>query len=619
LVGGSSATTGGAGGSSATGGTAAEGSGGDMMMTTGGTGGSGAMGGTGVISVDGGVVDPMEECPPTTCAELGVGCGKVVDKCGNLIDCALEGLTCGALEVCTGGVDMPAQCVVGGAEPCDVCGAVPDCSKAGQETTLTGRVVTPGRDDANAPNQLGVPNAFVYVLRTKGVADLPEITSGIPEGGTSCDRCEDQKLGPVLVGTVTDATGAFSLSGYLPVGEEFTLVVKAGRFRRAVNYTIPADGACKTTALPETLPDNPTRLPRTMADGLAANIPRIAVSTGEVDAMECVLEKMGISPMEFGNPGADGAAAQRVHLYQGASVNTPRGASIDTATPHASELYGDAARITSYDIVLSDCEGASYDGQFNERDADGPNVMDYVNRGGRLFASHLSFTWLSGNGTAAFDAANPAATGLDAAATFDTSGNTNQTLELGSGVISVGRPQASPTIDRFAAWMEREMVAAPPEYGFSIIEPRSQALTLGPASEEFAITKDTTNSGSMVEVGDVIQQFSFNTPYAAPEEAICGRVTYSGFHVSAGDMGANGQPFASVVFPAHCVAGGDLTAQEKVLLYMLFDLAACVGDTPPPPPCVPDTCESLELKCGFSGDGCGDVLDCGPCPLPVPK
>ena len=28
---------------------------------------------------------------------------------------------------------------------------------------------------------------------------------------------------------------------------------------------------------------------------------------------------------------------------------------------------------------------------------------------------------------------------------------------------------------------------------------------------------------------------------------------------------------------------------------------------------------NLKLKCGFSGDGCGDVLDCGPCPLPVPK
>ncbi len=608
--------TGGSGATGATGGSAAEGTGGDMM-TTGGTGGSGATGGTGVISVDGGVVDPMEECPPTTCAELGVGCGKVVDKCGNVIDCALEGLTCGALEVCTGGVDMPAQCVVGGAEPCDVCGSVPDCSTAGQETTLTGRVVTPGRDDANAPNQLGVPNAFVYVLRTKGVADLPEITSGIPEGGTSCDRCEDQALGPVLVGTITDATGAFSLSGYLPVGEEFTLVVKAGRFRRAVNHTIPAENGCKTTALPVTLPENPTRLPRSMDDGLAVNIPRIAVSTGEVDAMECVLEKMGIAHTEFGNP-TDAEA--RVHLYRGASAGSPEGASIDESTPHASMLYGDAEQIASYDIVLSDCEGGSYDSNSNERIADGANVMQYVNRGGRLFASHLSFTWLNDNGTAPFDAADPVATGLGPAATWNES--FDGVSNTGTGVVAVGRPLASPRIQDFADWMNNEMVALAPAYTFNIIDPRSQAVTLGASSEEFVFNSDVTTEsmGSPVtSPDDRSQQFSFDTPYAAPDESVCGRVAYSGFHVSGAEGASQMSPFADVVFPEHCIAGGDLTAQEKVLLYMLFDLAACVGDTPPPPPCVPDTCDSLELECGFSGDGCGDVLDCGPCPLPIPK
>jgi hypothetical protein len=616
LVGGATGS-GAAGGTGGTGGSAAEGTGGDMMSTAA-TGGTGAMGGTGVIVVDGGSNDASNECPTTTCAALGVGCGKVVDKCGNVIDCALEGLTCGALEVCTGGVDMPATCVVGSSEPCDVCDAVPDCSEAAEQTTLTGRVVTPGRDDANAANQLGVPNAFVYVLRTKGIADLPEITTGIPEGGTSCDRCEDQKLGPMLVGTVTDATGAFNLSGYLPVGEEFTLVVKAGRFRRAINYTIPAENACKTTALPVTLPDNPTRLPRSMDDGLAVNIPRIAVSTGEVDAMECVLEKMGIAHTEFANP--DNAAA-RVHLYRGGSdVDEPSGASIDTSTPHASELYGDAARLTSYDIVLSDCEGGSYDQRGTERDADGANVMQYVNRGGRLFASHLSFTWLDGNGAAAYDPADPAATGLAAAATWNGSADGNS--NTGTGVVAVGRPSASPRIQNFADWMNHEMVAPAPAYSFNIIDPRSQAQTLGPSSEEFVFNSDVTleQMGSPVtQPDDRSQQFSFNTPYGATEDAICGRVAYSGFHVAANPGDMTQSPFAAAIFPAHCVAGGDLTAQEKVLLYMLFDLAACVGETPPPPPCTPATCESLELKCGFSGDGCGDVLDCGPCPIPNPK
>jgi len=603
------------GGTSATGGSSADGAGGDMMMMTGGTGGSGAMGGTSIVDVDGGTVDPKEECPETTCAALGVDCGKVVDKCGNVIDCALEGLVCGALEVCTGGVDMPATCVVGGDTPCDVCHAVPDCKAAAQQTTLTGRVITPGRDDTNTGNQLGVPNAFVYVLRTKGVADLPEITSGIPDGGTSCDRCEDQNLGNVLVATTTDATGAFTLSGYLPVNEEFTLVVKAGRFRRAIAYTIPESGACATTALPTTLPDNPTRLPRAMDDGLAVNIPHIAVSTGEVDAMECVLEKMGIAHTEFGNP--DGTA--RVHLYRGGPTTMPHGASIDANTPHSNALYGDPMRMNSYDIVLADCEGGDYDAQFTERNASGDNVVDFVNRGGRMFASHLSFTWLDGNGTQAYDAANPNTTGLDAAATWNetTDGQSNS----GTGVIAMGRPQASPRIQDFADWMSNEMVATAPMYQFSIIDPRSQAATLGASSEEFVFNSDVTRTAmGMTEetvADDRSQQFSFNTPYGGPEESACGRVAYSGFHVAAAAGDTSMSPFQNAVFPAHCM--GDLTPQEKVLLYMLFDLAACVGDTPPPPPCTPDTCDSLGLKCGFSGDGCGDVLDCGPCPLPIQK
>jgi hypothetical protein len=47
---------------------------------------------------------------------------------------------------------------------------------------------------------------------------------------------------------------------------------------------------------------------------------------------------------------------------------------------------------------------------------------------------------------------------------------------------------------------------------------------------------------------------------------------------------------------------------------MLFDLGACVGAPPVPPPCVPLECSSS--RCGFTPDGCGNVLDCGPCRPP---
>jgi len=625
---GTKSLTTGAGAATGMGGSNAAGAGGSAAEATGGTGGgvggSGAMGGTVTIDPTKGQ-EMMSDCKPTTCAEQGYGCGSIVDECNNVTNCADEGLVCGPLEACVGGVDAPAQCMVGGGEPCELCPAVQDCTAAAQLTKLTGRVVTPGREDANVENQVGVPNAFVYILRNKGVADLPVIQSGIPDGGTSCDRCEDQDLGPVLVGTVTDATGAFELEGNVPVGQEFTLVVKAGRFRRAVAYTLPDAAACTTTALPTTLPENPARLPRDMKDGLAVNIPHIAVSTGEVDAMECVLEKMGIAHSEFADPGADGSNAGRVHLYvsnitTGAMGQEWRGARLDDMTPAGSELYGSADRLASYDIVLADCEGGSYDGTGTERAAMGDNVINYVNRGGRFFASHLSFTWLYENGTAAYSADDPLGTGLDAAASWNN--NFDSSSKTGTGVIALDRPQASPHIQSFADWAANEGVVTPPDETFQIIEPRSQATMLGAAAEEFVYNSDVTKSSMGMDVTtteDRTQQFSFNTPLGAPDEAVCGRVAYSGFHVSVSGSGGAMSPFVDAMFPDHCTAGGNLTKQEKVLLYMLFDLATCVGDTPPPPVCVPTTCDELDVECGFSSDGCGKVLDCGPCKVMGPR
>jgi hypothetical protein len=575
---------------------------GDPGAGTGGVGGGGGSSGVagdvgqaGSFVLENGDVD----CQRQTCAELGFACGYLLDHCGKVVNCAEEGLSCGPNEVCTGGLDAPTQCVAGGNADCTVCNAIPDCSAAEQPTRLTGRVISPGRSDADTGNQVGVPNAIVYILRGTSPDALPAIPTGIPADGTSCDRCEDQDLGPVLVGGVTDSNGNYTLEGNIPVDQDFVLVVKAGKFRRAVTQHLPAAAACTTTDFPASLPANPTRLPRSGSDGLAVHLPHVAVTTGQIDAMECVLEKMGIAHAEFGNPGADGDAAARVHLYRGGSSGSPSGARIDTDTPHDAALYSALPRLESYDMVISDCEGPGWDASFAQRNASGANVQQYVNRGGRLFASHLSFSWLHENGSASYDAAQPFSTGLGPAATWFTSLDTS--TSSGTGTIALSRPHASPRIDAFADWMEREGIATAPAHTFNIIQPRSQANVLGSATEEFVYI----DSGRT-------QQFSFNTPYGAPTEAACGRVAYSGFHVSADDSNST-SPFGTSTFPNHC--SGDLTAQEKVLLYMLFDLGACVGAPPVPPPCTPIECGAM--SCGYTPDGCGGVLDCGPCRPPA--
>jgi hypothetical protein len=590
----------------------------------------------------------VEECTPAdSCEDLGWECGAAIDECGNVFDCAGEGLECDvAIETCIGGIDGPARCVSeldgGPGSNCDVCDAIPDCSGQAQLTRVSGRVVTPGRSNANTGNQVGVPNAFVYILRNNDETELPAIDSGIPAGGTACDRCADQELGPVLIGATTDAGGNYTLEGNIPIGEEFVLVVKIGRFRRAQKLTLDVSAACVDSALPETVATNPTRLARNVSDGLMVNMPQIAISTGQLDAIECVFEKIGIAPSEFTNPDGPG----RIHLYRGGNASSPAGARIDTNTPHDVALYSDISALEQYDMIVADCEGPSWDGgqgdggAFSQRNANGALVREYVNRGGRMFASHLSFSWLHENGTAAYSAATFEDTGLSPAATWTESLNTQD--ETGTGVVSnVGnRPLASPRIQNFADWMVSEGVTTAPGYAFTIDEPRSQATALGTQAEEFVFRSDEDER---------VQQFSFNTPYAAPEDAVCGRVAYSGFHVVAGSTPQ------TALFPAHC--SGNLTDQEKVLLYMLFDVGACVGDVPEapeceplgcddrcgtfpdgcggvlsctcpqgeaclanlcgPPPCTVSTCAAQAATCGVRADGCGGVLDCGPCECPA--
>src|SRR5690606_27722069 len=205
-------------------------------------------------------------------------------------------------------------------------------------------------------------------------------------------------------------------------------------------YTVPESSACQTVELPTALPDNPTRLPRDMTDGSFVHLPKIAVSTGQIDAMECVFEKMGLAHSEFSNPGPDGAATSRIHLYRGGSDSNPAGASIDAETPHAETLYGTLERLQNYDMVVADCEGPSYDNGFREAEASGVNVREYVNSGGRMFASHLSFTWLYENGETLYSEETPIATGLGPAASWDTNATAAASIAFGTGFVSLESP-----------------------------------------------------------------------------------------------------------------------------------------------------------------------------------
>jgi hypothetical protein len=89
-------------------------------------------------------------------------------------------------------------------------------------------------------------------------------------------------------------------------------------------------------------------------------------------------------------------------------------------------------------------------------------------------------------------------------------------------------------------------------------------------------------------------------------------VLFSDFHVNDGDS-------LNTNFPDECQQGCTvnnpcpMTPQEKVLEFMMFDLASCIQPDQTGS-CTPRTCAQAHAQCGPIGDGCGGVVQCGPCP-----
>jgi hypothetical protein len=79
-----------------------------------------------------------------------------------------------------------------------------------------------------------------------------------------------------------------------------------------------------------------------------------------------------------------------------------------------------------------------------------------------------------------------------------------------------------------------------------------------------------------------IELMTFNAPLNVAEDQKCGRVVYNDLHVS--DTGAD---TPRDPFPDSCEQR-PLSAQEKAVMFMLFDLSACIQDDeePPMPPIV---------------------------------
>jgi hypothetical protein len=387
----------------------------------------------------------------------------------------------------------------------------------GKSTTVRGKVHDPA-------GKVPLYNVLVYV---PNAALAPVVT------GATCERC-GAVSGDPLVSTLTDATGAFTLTN-VPVGTDIPVVVQVGKWRKLVK--LPEVKRCETLDVTD---KEVFRLPKSTREG---DMPQMAIATGSADPFECLLTKMGIDPQEMTLPIAKG----RVHVYRENGVDT------NPPTALANTLWGSLDTLKKYDIVMLPCEGAA-----KARPGTDTTLSFYANAGGRIFTTHYGFSWLD-QGNRPF-----ASTG-----TFSPDKATG-----GTGSRDFQIDTSFPKGQAFADWLVA--VGASTTRGtISVSEWRHDLdAEKNPPAQRWVY--GTTTAGPSV------QHMTFNTPLAATEDRKCGRVVYSDFHVSANAQNPN------VPFPASCKAG-DLSAQEKALEFMLFDLSSCIQsdkDPPKPPPVI---------------------------------
>jgi hypothetical protein len=433
-----------------------------------------------------------------------------------------------------------------------------------QTTTITGKVYDPA-------GKVPLYNVLVYVPN----APVAPFTDG-----AKCDRCDATVLNPVT-SAVTDESGQFVLKG-APADQNVPIVMQVGKWRRQI--TVPTVAPCVDTALTD---PQLTRLPRNRTEG---DLPRIAITTGSSDQMECLPLRLGIDPSEFSAGSGDG----RIHLYSG-DYDKPRGGTGGGGTggggggnpfpagpgarrpllnfdatlnggamlTPADELWASTDELMKYDIVIMSCEGDPYENQ--KPMASRQNLYTYASQGGRVFASHFHHVWFSDGpdpvpttGTWRTRMPNPAGNGDD-----PVTATINQSFPKGAAL---------------AKWLVN--VGASSMLGqMDVVYSRDNVQAVNPSVASEWITVDNPN---FPDAPKAVQYMSFNTPIAAAEDMICGREVYTNLHVASVD---DTTPLNAKGFPASCEMR-DLSAQEKAVAFMLFDLSACVQseEKPPVPP-----------------------------------
>jgi hypothetical protein len=403
-------------------------------------------------------------------------------------------------------------------------------SCGGSPTTLTGKVYDPAGNN---------PLYNVVVFIPNDASMLPTVSPGTK----TCNTC-DVPIGDYVVATATDATGSFTLTN-VPTGKDVPVVVQIGKWRRVVTVDTTD---CSTTNVPK----GTLRLPRNRSEG---SMPQMALLTGGFDNLGCFLREIGIDASEYSAPHAGG----RLDIYQG--LNAPLeivagdgpGLSSGTAgncTNASCPLWASKSSLENYDIVLLACEG----GEANQTKPTAAKqaLHDWVNEGGKVFATHFHYTWFKNSPDADFQ---NVATWLGSS--------------TGTGMGQFAIDTTFPKGQTLSMWLQN--VGALTNGTIALNGVATSVSKVNPPTSRWIY-----DSGNMDT-----KYLSFDTPVGGvttgETKAYCGKAVFSDLH-------AGGAPSGDI--PASC-GTGTLTAQEEALEFLFFDLSACVQDDSQPAQMIP--------------------------------
>jgi hypothetical protein len=413
-----------------------------------------------------------------------------------------------------------------------------DCG-GGQDTTLTGTVYMP-----NGKNPLY--NVIVYVPN----APVKDFTKGV-----TCDQCGVVASGNPVTTTLSNPDGTFSLPK-VPYGDNIPVVFQLGKWRRQI--TVPNVAKCQENKLTDA---DQTRLPKNQTEG---SLPHIALTTGGYDNLGCMLPKVGIDPMEFGN-GVD-SYAKAVNVYNGNGGKS--GAGTTAATP----FWNDVNQLKQYDLVLLSCEGDEWVGQGNGNTKDTTSftaVSQYLAAGGRIFTTDFMYTWYKDSPDMGIQSVSNIPGGAP--------------VEGSSGFLPGAGPGDPIDIDTsfpkgmaLATWLKTVFPSSPNtqknQVMMDVVFGNIQTTDMMKAQ----VWARSQNNGG----GNYPRVQTMNVPVGAPTAMQCGKGVHIDAHVDS--PGAPGADSVTSSFPGGCTH--PLSEGEALLAFFFFDLASCIQNDSQPPP-----------------------------------